>query len=620
MCLIANGQNMKDAKYTAKRRALIQTEIPPSTSCITEDGSLFVDFGKAAFGTLIIPIPKDSSRNSIVVHLGENLSPDGRIDRSPPGSIRYIRIEQKFDTNQNYCRITIPKDERNTGPGAIKMPSHLGEVYPFRYAEIEVAKDLDTSTVRQLIVHYPFDEKASSFTSSNKILNAVWDFCKYSIKSTTFCGVYVDGDRERIPYEADAYINQLGHYCVDREYTLARYTHEYLIQYPTWPTEWQLHSILMAWADYLYTGETISLETFYEDLKVKTLIDLAREDGLISTSSRKCNREFEERLHLYHSRYIYDHGLKDLVDWPPASFSDSLFTGKQMVGGQGERDHHEMLAINTVVNAFHCKALILMSRIAQVLGHTDDQSHFAKQAALVSATINRLLFDLERRVYIDGEGSHHASLHSNMFMLAFGLVPEEYQQSVVSFVKSRGMACSVYGSQFLLEALYLSGEDKYALELMTAQHDRGWWNMIQSGSTITWEAWDLKYKNNLDWNHAWGTAPANIVARFLLGVRPLEPGFSRVLIQPQPGSLEQVTGIVPTIRGSIEISLVNRQAEPFELRINIPSNMTAKVGVPRRDKQSRMLVVDGKKVEAVLEDEYLFWEDIGSGSHLLISK
>ena len=135
---------MKDAKYTAKRRALIQTEIPPSTSCITEDGSLFVDFGKAAFGTLIIPIPKDSSRNSIVVHLGENLSPDGRIDRSPPGSIRYIRIEQKFDTNQNYCRITIPKDERNTGPGAIKMPSHLGEVYPFRYAEIEVAKDIDT--------------------------------------------------------------------------------------------------------------------------------------------------------------------------------------------------------------------------------------------------------------------------------------------------------------------------------------------------------------------------------------------------------------------------------------------------------------------------------------------
>ena len=81
-----------------------------------------------------------------------------------------------------------------------------------------------------------------------------------------------------------------------------------------------------------------------------------------------------------------------------------------------------------------------------------------------------------------------------------------------------------------------------------------------------------------------------------------------------------MTGIVPTIRGAIEISLVNRQAEPFELRINIPSNMTATVGVPRRDKQSRMLVVNGKKVEAVLEDEYLFLEDIGSGSHLLISK
>lgn len=36
-----------------------------------------------------------------------------------------------------------------------------------------------------------------------------------------------------MPYEGDAYINQLSHDGVDREYALARYTHEYLIQNPT---------------------------------------------------------------------------------------------------------------------------------------------------------------------------------------------------------------------------------------------------------------------------------------------------------------------------------------------------------------------------------------------------
>jgi hypothetical protein len=32
--------------------------------------------------------------------------------------------------------------------------------------------------------------------------------------------IYVDGDRERIPYEADAYINMLSHYAVDSEYSI----------------------------------------------------------------------------------------------------------------------------------------------------------------------------------------------------------------------------------------------------------------------------------------------------------------------------------------------------------------------------------------------------------------
>ena len=58
------------------------------------------------------------------------------------------------------------------------------------------------------------------------------------------------------------------------------------------------------------------------------------------------------------------------------------------------------------------------------------------------------------------------------------------------------MACSVYGAQYLLEGLYFAGEADYALELMTSTSDRSWWNMIQSGSTMTMEAWDIKYKPN----------------------------------------------------------------------------------------------------------------------------
>ncbi len=49
--------------------------------------------------------------------------------------------------------------KRNTGLAAIKMPEHIGEVYPFRYAEIENAGGIDSSTIRQVCVHYPFDDR-----------------------------------------------------------------------------------------------------------------------------------------------------------------------------------------------------------------------------------------------------------------------------------------------------------------------------------------------------------------------------------------------------------------------------------------------------------------------------
>ena len=596
-------------RYTVKRKPLQQTEVEPVVTKLLADGTLFLDFGKAAFGTLLVPSIVGDRQSKVVVHLGEQLNAGGRIEKNPAGTIRYIRIEQELQQDQATTRVIIPKDKRNTGLAAILMPVEIGEVFPFRYVEIEAAEGLDTAVIRQIFVHYPFDDKASSFESSDSVLNAVWELCKYSIKATTFCGVYVDGDRERIPYEGDAYINQLGHYCLDSEYALARYTHEYLIQNPTWPTEWNLHSIMIAWADYMYTAETASLKMFYDDLCAKTLINLARADGLISAQSELCTKSFEESLHLHNRNYIFDQGLQDLVDWPPGSFTAE---------GTGERDNHEMLPINTVVNAFHCHALTLMSRIAQVLGRTDDQMRFAKQSDLVKDSMNSLLFDQIQGVYIDGEGSKHASLHSNMFMLAFGLVPDDRKESVLSFVKSRGMACSVYGAQYLLEALYLSGEDQSALELMTAKHDRSWWNMIQSGSTITMEAWDLKYKKNSDWNHAWGAVPANIIPRFVLGVRPLEPGFKRVIIQPQPASLKTASGTIPTVSGPIKVAFRNEVDRLFELRLEIPLNMKAKVGLPQINKQSTTLLVDGKKVEGDLQDGYIFVDEIGSGTHLLI--
>jgi len=255
-----------DDEFTVSRYPLKQTEIAPER-ITRRNGKYLIDFGKVAFGYLRLDFPSIDSDQDISIHFGEKGDKDG-IDPDPGGTIRYYKVAQALHKGANRIDVHPPQDERNTSGSAIRIPPEFGVIAPFRYIEIEnVPLKLEPSMIRQVALHYPFDEDASFFESDDDLLNQIWNLCKYSMKATSFCGVYVDGDRERIPYEADAYINQLSHYAVDREYSLARYSHEYLLKHSTWPTEWKQHSVMMAWTDWMYTGNIESLERNYATLK-----------------------------------------------------------------------------------------------------------------------------------------------------------------------------------------------------------------------------------------------------------------------------------------------------------------------------------------------------------------
>ncbi|NCD10574.1 MAG: alpha-L-rhamnosidase, partial [Negativicutes bacterium] len=448
-------------------------------------------------------------------------------------------------------------------------------------------------------VFYPFNDYESYFHSSDTILNQIWDLSKYSIKATSFTGIYIDGDRERIPYEGDALINQLSHYCVAREYSIARYSHEYLIQHPTWPTEWILQSVLIAWEDYMYTGNKLSLEQYYNDLKAKTLTALSDNKGFISTKTGKVSPKVLESIHL-------EGQLRDIVDWPHTGM---LGLEKEEVG---EIDGYVFTDINTVVNAYHYRALSLMSRIAALLEKSEDSQFYANQAEKLKKNFNKELFDTKKGVYVDGIDTEHASLHANMFPLAFGMVEKKNVNKVMQFIRSRKMACSVFGAQFLLDAVYDSQDAIYGLELLTSTAERSWYHMIRLGSTITLEAWDNKYKPNQDWNHAWGAVPANMIARKLMGIEPLEPGFQKIRIKPQPASLQHATYVHPTIRGDVSVSFTNQENRSFQLEVVIPANSTADIYLPYFSSK-QIITMDNQTVNFRREGNFSVVENVGSG-------
>jgi hypothetical protein len=571
-------------RYTVSPLPVQVERIAPVEVAEKEPGHLFIDFGQVSFAGLELTVPDPQPGQRLTVLLGESLSGPQTINPKPGGSVRFLTSEVALVDGTNTYRVPLaPADQR-------WMTPETGPVMPFRYAEIIGAPPgLDKDHIRQLAAHYPFDDTAAVFNSSDPKLNAIWKLCHHTIKATSFAGIFIDGDRERKPYEADAYIDQLGWYNSTPDVTLPRYSWEYLIDHPTWPTEWILFSILLAWNDYAYTGDLAGLKEYYTDLQAKSLIGLERPDGLISTVQPPVPPQVGNAIHIDR--------IRDLVDWP-----------------KHERDGYDMKPVNTVVNAFHALALHRLAQIARALGHPDDAARFQAAAARTTQSLNDKLFNPATGLYLDGEGSTHSSIHANFFPLAFGLVPPERQEKIAAYLAGRGMACSVYGAQFLLEALFDHGRGDEALALMTAPGDRSWSHMVDAGATLTWEAWDGKYKPNQDWNHAWGAAPANLIPRKLMGIEPLAPGFAKVLIQPRPASLKWAEIRVPTVRGSIFVRFDNGPG--YRLEVELPPATTARIGIPvALPDGPATLLFDGKPVPCTVIAKTAFLDGVGPGRH-----
>ena len=526
-----------------------------------------VDFGQVAFGDLSLRTAGERFRygSALTLRFGEALA-NGRVDTHPPGSVRFAQVTVTPRPNATMI-VAPPPDTRNTTPPAVLTPAAWGVLLPFRWVEVQGwPTELHADQVhRRAAFDNTWSDDAATFHSSDPVLDQIWKLCHYSIKATTFAGVFVDGDRERRAYEADAYIDQLGYYAGDAKGTMPRATFDRLMQYPTWPSEWTPQMVFMAYADWMQTGDLHWLRTHYEGLKTKLLNGRVGPDGLVTSSAEQIR-----------------HG--DIVDWPPHERDGYVFTGE-----------------NTVVNAFRLCALDKMIALAEALDEKADAAAFRRQEATGRESFQQVFYNPALGLYRDGIGTDHASLHANLFPLAFGLVPASERPHIAQWLASRGMAGSVYAAQYLLQALFENDEDTAALHLITAPGDRSWKHMVDSGATITWEAWDQKYKPNQDWNHAWGAAPANLLPRFVLGAEALTPGWAAARIKPHPGDLSSAEGKIPTPRGELFIRW--KRADTFRLSVVLPTGMQAEIALPALDHSAEVRIA-GRPVPAHRAGQY----------------
>lgn len=521
----------------------------PVSVTTNASGHLLVDFGRHAFGWLEVDVAV-TGRYAIV--WGELVDADGSVvmDRrftTDEGTIRCACTKGEF-TRTGIQRIPyvnangsfyFGKDD----PGGAPV-GDFGTVMPFRWAEIIEAPFPDMwRSIRQIPVWYPYDMVEESFESSSAALDKVHDFCKYSIQATSFLGRFVDGDRERLTYEADSLIAQLGSYAMSSDYGLPRRTLDWVSDHSTWPTEWKQYFVRMCWLDWMYTGDTSRIRRYYDLMKERRIwSECARaSDGLLVTDWVKTGDATRPR---------------DIVDWAMCYRDGFVFTH-----------------VNAVVNALRYANLRDMAAMAVAIGRNADAEWFAEEAERVRRAYLGTFVDSETGLVRDGEGVDHFTVQANAVAITSGVLPEKCRRRVADYIVAKGMTCSTYMAQHVLEALCMSGRIDEALALIAASGERGWLAMMEKGATITMEFWDLTLKEKWrvpDMNHAWSTAPLNVICRCILGVTPLEPGFAKISVRPRLGSLRMVKARIPTLAGTVSLRIDNT-GSAYDVEIDSPA-------------------------------------------------
>ena len=431
----------------------------------------------------------------------------------------------------------------------------------FRYATLTIrfpqgaTEAVRLRGLRCYLNTYPYAYQAQ-FQCSDALLNDIWEISRHTVRlcsEDTFvdCPSY-----EQTFWVGDARNESLFSYTAFGDTRLARrcllLAGESLWRSPLVesqvPSGWE--DILTAWSllwtiaceeYYRYTGDRAFLEEVYPAV-------------------RQQNQNI-------HERFINGQGLLEIeawnmLDWAPM---DTPRTG-----------------VVTHQNMWLVEAWRRSAKMARILGNDAEADLYLRWAEELKAAINAHLWDAEKQAYIDcihADGRRSATISQQTQTVAYlcDIVPEDKRALFEKYLTDVPEGWVRVGSPFMMaftiEALQKAGDIGRILQLI-----RRWWGMmVHAGATSCWETFPGFLGQ--EWPtrshcHAWSAAPAFALPSYVLGVRPLEPGFARFEVRPYLGDLEWAKGVVPTPHGEVKIALF-REGEQIRVQVNVPRGTVA---------------------------------------------
>lgn len=152
------------------------------------------------------------------------------------------------------------------------------------------------------------------------------------------------------------------------------------------------------------------------------------------------------------------------------------------------------------------------------------------------------------------------------------------------------MDTGFYATEHLLPMLVEAGETKLAYDVLLNEKCPGWMYQINKGATSIWERWNSlkddgfvnEDKNNGDnmvsFNHYSFGAVGEFYYQYILGIKPLEPGYKKIKIEPFIDKrLGNVSGSYLSRSGHIKVSYEYLEYNKIKFKIETPSETIIKL-------------------------------------------
>ncbi|MGC4193251.1 MAG: family 78 glycoside hydrolase catalytic domain [Thermomicrobiales bacterium] len=243
-------------------------------------------------------------------------------------------------------------------------------------------------------------------------------------------------------------------------------------------------------------------------------------------------------------------------------------------------------------NCLMVMALEAAGRIATMANEDADAVPLLDTSARLRRAIDTRLWSDDAQAYIDSihaDGTHSTtiSVQTQMFALLADVPGDERRDRIESVLVDPPANWVQIGSPWMSIFLYdaLAERGHTAAALADARRNYGF--MLDRGATTCWEMFPssnfVSGRGVLSRSHchAWSAAPAALFPARLLGIRPLAPGWAKVLVAPEPCGLIWAEGSAPhPDAGSVDVRWDLGTDGAMALRITVPKGVEVETRLP----------------------------------------